>query len=146
MSPTAPGASVLVGPHLLFLEDGHRLPVGLPLSACASLQKEASQVEVREHHFSAEKALMAPHPTQSQSPSPHHAWSTASVLISHLATLPLAHSPPQWPCCSSTCPSTSPHAHQSLYPLILCLDILPPAISVAHSLSSAALEGVVIGT
>ena len=85
-------------------------------------------------------------PHSEPKPSPHRAWTTASALISHLTTLPLAHSLPQWPCCSSTCPSTSPQAHQSWYPLILCLDILPPAICMAHPLSSAALEGVVIGT
>ena len=97
VSPTAPGASVLVGPRLLFLDDGHRLPVGLPLSARASLQKEGSQVEVRVHHFSAEKSLMAPHPTQSQSQVPtvlgpqlllwFHIWPLSPLLIFFLSDL-----------------------------------------------------------
>ena len=69
-SPAAPGASILVEPRLLFLDDANRLPMGTLLSALASLRKEAFQMEVRAHHFSAQKPSMIPRLTQSQSQVP----------------------------------------------------------------------------
>lgn len=69
-SPAAPGASVLVETRLLFLDDGNRLPMSILLSALSSLRKEAFQMEVGAHHFSAQKPSMIPYLTQSPSQVP----------------------------------------------------------------------------